>query len=147
MNISITGTIDCRTMPQLRAVYRGLSKLDAKRIDSIATGGAYGVDTHAALFCYRLFPEAEHNIFFPIDKWWNSELLNLQLWDHVTGVGGGYMKRNDALVDFCDELIAFPKTSEEELRSGTWATIRRSQKAGKRVHLFALDGSSPLVTL
>ena len=47
-----------------------------------------------------------------------------------------YLKRNKKIVDFCDELIACPNTTREELRSGTWATIRNARKKGKIVHIF-----------
>jgi hypothetical protein len=54
-------------------------------------------------------------------------------------IPGGYMKRNDVLVAHADVLLAFPKTPQEELRSGTWATIRRARKAGVEVRLFPLS--------
>ena len=38
-----------------------------------------------------------------------------------------YLDRNHKIVDNCDMLIATPK-GEEELRSGTWATIRYAKK-------------------
>lgn len=47
-----------------------------------------------------------------------------------------YLARNKAIVFCCDELIAAPLTPTEELRSGTWATIRYARKAGKQVHLL-----------
>ena len=57
----------------------------------------------------------------------------------------GYMKRNDLTVSLIGELLAFPRTSEEERRSGTWAAIRRARKKRIPVHFFPLDGSSPWV--
>lgn len=45
----------------------------------------------------------------------------------------GYIARNHDIVDACDVLIAAPKHDVEELRSGTWATIRYARKLGKRV--------------
>lgn len=44
-----------------------------------------------------------------------------------------YHERNRDIVDTCDILIAAPRTDAEELRSGTWSTIRYAQKQGKRV--------------
>jgi hypothetical protein len=44
-----------------------------------------------------------------------------------------YLMRNHDIVDATDILIAAPKTNEEELRSGTWATIRYAMKQGKEV--------------
>lgn len=44
-----------------------------------------------------------------------------------------YLDRNQAIVDECDYLVACPKLMHEEQRSGTWATVRRARKAGKKV--------------
>jgi len=42
----------------------------------------------------------------------------------ITHVRKPYLFRNQDIVDSCNELLAFPETETEELRSGTWATIR-----------------------
>lgn len=44
-----------------------------------------------------------------------------------------YLERNHDIVDQCDLLIALPKSSKEELRSGTWATVRYATKQGKPI--------------
>jgi hypothetical protein len=44
-----------------------------------------------------------------------------------------YLDRNHDIVDETDILIACPATKEEELRSGTWATVRYARKQGKPV--------------
>lgn len=36
-----------------------------------------------------------------------------------------YMERNDYIADNADACVGFPHTGVEQLRSGTWATIRR----------------------
>ena len=41
-----------------------------------------------------------------------------------------YLARNQDIVDECEVLVAAPKTTEEQLRSGTWATIRYARKRG-----------------
>lgn len=43
-----------------------------------------------------------------------------------------YLVRDHVMVDTCDFLIATPKTSKEQLRSGTWATIRYARKIGRK---------------
>ena len=43
-----------------------------------------------------------------------------------------YLARNHNMVDLCSYLIVIPKTYEEELRSGTWATYRYCKKKGNR---------------
>ena len=44
-----------------------------------------------------------------------------------------YLERNHDIVDVCEMLIAAPKSLTEELRSGTWATIRYARKIGRPV--------------
>jgi hypothetical protein len=44
-----------------------------------------------------------------------------------------YLTRNHDIVDETDLLIAAPLTTEEVLRSGTWATIRYAKKQGKPI--------------
>ena len=44
-----------------------------------------------------------------------------------------FLKRNREIVDGTDILIATPKTYDEELRSGTWATIRYARKCRKTI--------------
>ena len=43
-------------------------------------------------------------------------------------------------MDNSDILIATPKEKEEQLRSGTWATIRYAKKTKKIVFLVYPDG-------
>jgi len=51
-----------------------------------------------------------------------------------------YLLRNQAIVDQCEELWAFPD-GPEKLRSGTWATIRYARKTKKLVKIFEKDGA------
>jgi len=52
-----------------------------------------------------------------------------------------YLERNHNIVDESELLIACPKSKEEELRSGTWATVRYARKKGVRIILIYPDGS------
>jgi hypothetical protein len=52
-----------------------------------------------------------------------------------------YLVRNHHIVDESDLLIAAPRTANEELRSGTWATARYAWKLGKPVIIINPDGS------
>lgn len=47
-----------------------------------------------------------------------------------------YLDRNNAIVAETDLLVAAPKSIEEEVRSGTWYTIRRARKHSKPVHIL-----------
>jgi hypothetical protein len=51
------------------------------------------------------------------------------------------LDRNRVMVDDSEALIACPGSMVEELRSGTWATIRYARKRKKPVHIIWPDGS------
>ncbi len=46
------------------------------------------------------------------------------------------LDRNRRIVDACEVLIAAPATAEEQLRSGTWATVRYARRVGRTVVLL-----------
>ena len=53
-----------------------------------------------------------------------------------------YLKRNREVVDAGrDGLIATPRFSEEERRSGTWATVRYARKLGRLIWIIWPDGT------
>ena len=48
-----------------------------------------------------------------------------------------YLVRNRHIVHDTDELVAAPKdANNEELRSGTWSTIREARRTGKKVTIL-----------
>lgn len=52
-----------------------------------------------------------------------------------------YLDRNKDIVDDCGVLVALPKEGQEELRSGTWSTVRYARKRGKPVWIIYPDGT------
>ncbi len=51
-----------------------------------------------------------------------------------------YLARNHDIVDATDMLIATPKSDQEELRSGTWATIRYARKLKRAIYIIQPNG-------
>jgi len=51
-----------------------------------------------------------------------------------------YIDRNRDIVDACDALIACPGSILEDLRSGTWATVRYARRKGKPIFLIMPNG-------
>lgn len=51
-----------------------------------------------------------------------------------------YLERNHEIVNSCDILIAAPKESYEQQRSGTWATVRYAKKKNKPVVIVYPNG-------
>jgi len=50
-----------------------------------------------------------------------------------------YLDRNKDIVDASSFLIATPKTIQEELRSGTWSTVRYARRQGVEVMVVVPD--------
>lgn len=92
--------------------------------DRLVTGGAYGVDTRAAL--WALGEGIGVTLIVPSDLRWHRELRACS-GTCLIEVDGSYMERNEEIAEHADELVAFPFTKREHLRSGTWATVRRFQ--------------------
>lgn len=51
------------------------------------------------------------------------------------------LARNKDIVDNSTVVIATPDRADEQVRSGTWSTIRYARKEGKIVHVVTPDGS------
>lgn len=53
-----------------------------------------------------------------------------------------YMTRNHHIVDCANVMLATPGEPDEQLRSGTWATIRYARKCGKELWVITPDGTT-----
>jgi len=53
-----------------------------------------------------------------------------------------YLDRNKEIVLSTDLLIATPGEPDEQLRSGTWSTIRFARKQGRPLYIVLPDGST-----
>lgn len=51
-----------------------------------------------------------------------------------------YLKRDDAIVNESEVLIAAPCGFVEEVRSGTWYTVRRAREKGIKIYIIWPDG-------
>lgn len=52
-----------------------------------------------------------------------------------------YLERNRVIVDMTETLLAAPHAAVEEIRSGTWSTVRYARRWGKGVTIVSPDGS------
>ena len=53
-----------------------------------------------------------------------------------------YLVRNKDIVDNSDVLIAAPKSKTEEVRCGTWSTIRYARRMKKKIIIVFPDGKT-----
>lgn len=51
-----------------------------------------------------------------------------------------YLLRNNKIAYFTDSLIATPAGMEEELRSGTWATVRYARRYKRHAYIILSNG-------
>lgn len=110
------------------------------------TGCAYGVDTETIAVATKLWPgikiicavpQAPHNssmVAF-LAATYEGEVQVLQTAPKGRD-SNAYMARNTFMSERADELAAFPPDGNEELRSGTWSTIRRFKTRNKPAHIF-----------
>ena len=97
-----------------------------KPVDEFRHGDCVGADAEAHELITGLCPTI---IIHP------CHISTMRAWCKAQTVLGikAPLERNHDIVDAVDILIAAPYTNEEQLRSGTWATIRYARKQGKQV--------------
>ncbi len=114
-------------------------------VDEFISGAAHGIDTHAAASAYALSPaRTKHRIVVPNRDHNFAFVEVISKWPGFITIenmpeGTDNLDRNDRMIELADKLIAFPKTANEEKRSGTWATIRRGWKKGIAVEIHPLN--------
>lgn len=111
MIVSFTGTRQGMSTAQKRQLQYVLYGL--RTVTQFHHGAAEGADREAAAFAATALKVVAHP------------------------AGDDPLARNRELVNICDVLIAAPRTDEEELRSGTWATIRYARAVGKPIIMLS----------
>jgi hypothetical protein len=140
-----------KDIPQVRAYYEQA----AYQIDKyngaptrIFTGCASGVDTDFFKGARGIWGNVPVTLVIP-DAPYNEEFVVRMKYEVGTEIirvpaegttSQKYMARNDVLASEADRLMAFPQGPHEQMRSGTWATIRRFKNRGKLVNIYPLKG-------
>lgn len=134
-SIGFTGTQHGMTLDQGRQVLAILK--DSHGIQYFGHGGCIGADIQAHKIARSLGISVR--VWPPINK---SKFA----WDCMKDAdrvepADEYLLRNNKIAFFTDKLIATPRSREEEMRSGTWATVRYARKYRKHIYLILPDGS------
>lgn len=124
-----------------RVVEEWLSTLDKDR-DRIINGCCTGIDEiigrrafERGFWVHGVVPANRSKVSRDFTRWCKT----WELMDERTD----YMQRNDRIVELSFDLTAFPRESIEQLRSGTWATVRRGWKKGITVTIISLEHLIP----
>lgn len=117
--------------------------LGALPLSTLVVGGQRGVDTVAA----RIGKLQGHRIHLVVPTaYYDHESHRYADEIEVAPAGvnpaHSYKLRDQRMVELATKgILAFPKTAVEEIRSGTWLTVRLARKAGKTVTIHPLDAA------
>ena len=131
MEIGFTGTQLGMTLEQKDTVRRLLEEMDPT---GVAHGDCIGADMEF------------HHIALQLGKWIRihppkkgEKRAHCKEWNEIMPAKE-YLDRNKDIVDSVEFLIACPAEEEEQLRSGTWSTVRYARKVGVSVIVVNPDG-------
>jgi predicted Rossmann fold nucleotide-binding protein DprA/Smf involved in DNA uptake len=132
MKIGFTGSRHGMTSKQMVEVRRLL----CRPFTEFHYGGCVGADAEAAQIAANR-PGAKLVLHPPSNS---TMLAEVSLASHEMRPAKPYLQRNRDIVDETDMLIAAPHGMTEELRSGTWATIRYARKLKRPITICWPDG-------
>jgi hypothetical protein len=135
MDVGFTGSGDGCTVAQLAELARLLASF---RITRFRHGDCAGADAIAHGIVLTLPDPPDIEIHPPLNE---SKRAFCQGWT-VMHDPKEYLDRDDDIARSCDLLIATPDSPDEQLRSGTWATVRYARKHRKLVIRVNPDGST-----
>lgn len=131
MIVGFTGTQHGMSRPQAATLAAGLRLLFTAG-DEFHHGDCVGADAEAHAIAAGIgFRIVVHPPTNPSKRAWCEGVIR---------PAKPYLVRNHDIVDETDVLIATPRELTEELRSGTWATIRYARKLMRKLCVVGPDG-------
>ena len=132
LRIGFTGNRNGLTTDQYNQVKNLMvGYLSKNKVLEVHHGDCLGADTLFHNICKELSDNIIIVIHPPIDNKLRSYCQSNNILEPKD-----YLVRNKDIVLTTNSLIACPASQTEELRSGTWATIRYARKLNKTVILF-----------
>lgn len=136
--VAFTGSRKGPTQGQRNSIRRFIESFAREDRDSIIIhGGAVGVDSavHGIAMKAGLWVEIYPGPHTSVDILETPAIIHKR---------APYLERNHTMVDRCNWVIAVPYEAEEQVRSGTWATVRYARKQDVPVYMIWPDGSIEL---
>jgi hypothetical protein len=132
IKIGFTGTREGMSSKQKEEIKQILqSYLDKGKKIVVNHGDCLGADKDFHDICRSLSSDIVIRIYPPSD----NKLRAYCKGDNILETKP-YLERNKDIINSCDILLACPKTKEEELRSGTWYTIRYARENDKKFKII-----------
>lgn len=130
--IGFTGSRDGMTQEQIDKIRECLSVRRNEHTElAVMHGDCIGADAVFHEICEVFFP----TIWIIICP---ANIPSMRAWKTGDEIRNPKppLARNEDIAFECNELFATPKTSKEQLRSGTWSTIRYARKLGREVTII-----------
>jgi len=130
-----TGTSKGASPAQLKELEEKLVKLKEDGFDELHHGLCIGADEQCAIIAKRLgyrvvahpgLPKDPTNMMYRSEFAENDEVREAKK----------FIERDRGIVDEVERMLAAPLTREEQVRSGTWTTVRYARKVGRQVDLI-----------
>ena len=138
--IMVTGTKKGMTEPQFNTFINLTENLFDKYGKFFRHGDCIGVDWEAGEIVASNHPEVKIIIHPPTKYKYRAFSENYD----VMLPEDDYLVRDHKMVDAADFVVGVPKDFHEELRSGTWATLRYAKKIKRNHMIIWPDGKSEL---
>lgn len=125
-------------------------------VTEFRTGAAFGADTAACELGLLAYRRAHHKLYVPAAPH-NAALVegfraqqDVRKTEVIAVKAGkdnaaSYKLRNLEMLRGAEIVVAFPSTGEEQLRSGTWMTVRIARVQDIPLLIVPLDGVVPWV--
>ena len=134
--IGFTGTRRGMTLRQQEAFIEGLKTVNPKEFHH---GDCYGADAQAHAIVRKLYPYPQCVIHVHPTKDGAQRAFCKADFYHQPQPP---LERNRDIVDAVELMFGAPYTNKEELRSGTWMTIRYTNKRKKPLLLLTRNGQN-----
>ena len=127
LKLGFTGTQKGMNREQKRALVKHLLRW-SKKYDGLEIhhGDCVGADAEFHELCKEYWPHSLQVILHPPLN--ESKRAFCESEGQIELPAKDYIARNHDIVDAVDGMLAGPKEEREQLRSGTWATVRYSRK-------------------
>jgi len=139
-DIGFTGTRFGANQAQLTALYAAMRDLRGEDGDwqQFHHGCCIGADLQAARLAVSL---GYYVVGHPPTDTTHLSKAAVQLCHHLF-TPEPYLARNQRIVECVDHLVAAPLSDVEELRCGTWSTVRKARKMQRPVTLLLRAGGA-----